>query len=103
MILIQYWGSLSPAGFSTKQRLGGIWLLVYHLNECQRSASGQMEAEQMALYFFLTAPINAKTLSLRQKSTVVAKCPLDAPPHNERIEFLCSENYLDQDFLVLFS
>lgn len=41
--------SLSPAGFSTKQRLGGIWLLVYHLNECQRSASGQMEAEQMAL------------------------------------------------------
>lgn len=62
-----------------------------------------MEAEQMALKFFLTTPINAKTLSLRQKSTVVAKCPLDAPPHNEWIEFLCSENYLDQDFLVLFS
>lgn len=78
VILIQYWGLLSPAGFSTKQRLGGICSLVYHLNECQRSTSGQMEAEQMEP---LAASITAKTPSHGQTCTVVAKCPLDAPRH----------------------
>lgn len=50
VILIQYWDPESPAGFSTKQGLRQIQMLfLYHLSKCQRSASGQMEAEQIEL------------------------------------------------------
>lgn len=46
VITIHIWHPWFPAGFSTRQRLREIWLFVYHLNKCQRSALGQMDAEQ---------------------------------------------------------